>query len=151
MIRLGQRSAISETEKRHRRTNRKTYVVEILLVFAVCLAAGFIFDQLGLTERWVDFVLTALLLFLIGRAFAGRTHDIGQTDYWTLIPLAVFSAGWLVAVFWQEAPLWVEIVAHFAWALVLFAPLLFRGNEGENKFGSPPEDAIELKVIANVG
>lgn len=151
MILLGQRSAISSTERRYRRTNRKTYIVEILLIFGASLLAEFAFDQLGLPEHWADLVLTAILLFLIGRAFAGRSHDIGRTDNWTVIPLTVFSAGWLVAVFWHEAPLWVEIVAHLAWALALFTPVMFRGDKGENRFGSAPEDAIELKVIANVG
>ena len=54
MIFLGRRSATTESETRYRRTNRKTYVVEILLVFAVSLLAEFAFDRLGLTGRWVD-------------------------------------------------------------------------------------------------
>ena len=151
MILLGRRSATSESERRYRRTNRKTYVVEILLVFAVSLLAEFVFDRLGLTGRWVDLGLTALLLFLVGRAFAGRTHDIGRTDDWTLIPIVIFSAGWLVPVFWDGAPPWIEVTGRLIWVLALIMPVLFKGDEGENRFGSPPENAIEWKVIANVG
>ncbi len=151
MILLGRRSAASDRETRYRRTNRKTYVVEILLVFAVSLLAEFVFEQLGLTGPWVDLVLTALLLFLVGRAFAGRTHDIGRTDNWTLIPIVIFSAGWLVPVFWDGAPLWVEVTGRLIWVMALITPVLFKGDEGENQFGSPPENAIEWKVIANVG
>ncbi|MYF79824.1 MAG: hypothetical protein F4180_08285, partial [Chloroflexi bacterium] len=117
MILLGRRTATTEREKRYRRTNRKTYVVEILLVFAVSLLAEFAFDRLGLTGPWVDLGLTALLLFLVGRAFAGRSHDIGRTDNWTLIPIVLFSAGWLVPVFWDGAPAWVEISGRLIWVL----------------------------------
>ena len=148
---LGRRSATSESETRYRRTNRKTYVVEILLVFAVSILAEFAFDRLGLTGRWVDLSLTALLLFLVGRAFAGRTHDIGRTDNWTLIPIVIFSAGWLVPVFWDGAPPWIEVTGRLIWVLALIMPVLFKGDEGENRFGSPPENAIEWKVIAPVG
>lgn len=151
MILLGRRTATTEREKRYRRTNRKTYVVEILLVFAVSLLAEFVFDRLGFAGYWVDLALTALLLFLVGRAFAGRTHDIGRTDNWTLIPIVIFSAGWLVPVFWEGAPLWVEVTGRLIWVLALITPVLIRGDEGENQFGSPPENAIEWKVIANVG
>lgn len=151
MILLGRRTATTEREKRYRRTNRKTYVVEILLGFAVSLLAEFVFDRLGLTGPWVDLGLTALLLFLVGRAFAGRSHDIGRTDNWTLIPIVLFSAGWLVPVFWDGAPTWVEISGRLIWVLALISPVLFKGDEGENQFGSPPENAIEWKVIANVG
>lgn len=151
MILLSNRSANTYTERRYRRVNRRTYVVEILLIFAASLVVEVAFERLGLPEFWVDAALTVLLLFLIGRAFAGRSHDMGRTDNWTLIPLAVFSGGWLVAAFWHEAPLWVEVIAHLAWALALFTPLLFRGSEGENQFGASPEEAVELKVIANVG
>ena len=151
MILLGRRSPTTERESRYRRTNRKTYVVEILLVFAVSLLAEFVFDRLGLTGRWVDLGLTALLLFLVGRAFAGRTHDIGRTDNWTLIPIVIFSAGWLVPVFWEGAPPWVEVSGRLIWVLALITPVLIKGDEGENRFGSPPENAIEWKVIANVG
>lgn len=151
MILLGRRTATNEQEKRYRRTNRKTYVVEILLVFAVSLIAEFVFDRLGLTGLWVDLALTALLLFLVGRAFAGRTHDIGRTDNWTLIPIVVFSAGWLLPVFWDGAPPWIEITGRLIWVLALIAPVFLKGDQGENRFGSPPENAIEWKVIANVG
>ena len=151
MMFLGRRSATTESERRYRRTNRKTYIVEILLVFTVSLLAEFVFDRLGLTGRWVDLGLTALLLFLVGRAFAGRTHDIGRTDNWTLIPIVIFSAGWLVPVFWEGAPAWVEVTGRLIWVLALIMPVLFKGDEGENRFGSPPENAIEWKVIANVG
>ena len=151
MILWGNRSANSETERRYRRTNRITYVVEILLVFAVSLLAEFAFELLGFSGPWVDLSLTALLLFLVGRAFAGRTHDIGRTDNWTLIPIVLFSAGWLLPVFWDGAPTWVEISGRLIWVLALMTPVFFKGDEGENQFGAPPQNAIEWKVIANVG
>lgn len=151
MILWGNRSANTDREKRYRRTNQLTYVVEILLVFAVSIMAEFAFDHLGFSGPWVDLGITALLLFLVGRAFAGRTHDIGRTDNWTLIPIVLFSAGWLLPVFWDGAPTWVEITGRLLWVLVLIAPALFKGDEGENKYGAPPENAIEWKVIANVG
>ena len=151
MILLGQRSANTNVERRFRRTNRRTFVIEVLLIFGVTQLIEFVLDRIGVSELWVDVGMTTLLLFLVGRAFAGRTHDLGRTDQWTLLPLAVFAAGWLSAMFWIDAPIAVEIVAHLAWAAALVTVALLRGDTGENKFGSAPEEAIELKVIANVG
>lgn len=151
MILLGQRSASTNVERRFRRINRRTFVIEVLLIFVVTQLIEFVLDRVGVSEIWVDIGMTTLLLFLVGRAFAGRTHDLGRTDQWTLLPLAVFAVGWLSALFWTDAPLAVEIVAHFAWASALVTVALIRGNAGENKFGSAPEEAVELKVIANVG
>lgn len=148
---LGLRSATTDREKRYRRTNRITYVVEILLVFAVSIMVEFAFDRLGLTGWWIDLGLTALLLFLVGRAFAGRTHDIGRTDNWTMIPIVLFSVGWLVPVFWDGAPAWVEVSGRLIWVLALISPVLLKGDEGDNQYGAPPENAIEWRVIANVG
>lgn len=148
---LGLRSATTDTEKRYRRTNRITYVVEILLVFAVSIMVEFAFDRLGWTGWWIDLGLTALLLFLVGRAFAGRTHDIGRTDNWTMIPIVLFSVGWLVPVFWDGAPAWVEVSGRLIWVLALISPVLLKGDEGDNQYGAPPENAIEWRVIANVG
>lgn len=151
MILLGNRSARTNVERRFRRINRRTFVVEVLLIFFVTLAVEFILDRFGIPELWVDVGMTTLLLFLVGRAFAGRTHDLGRTDQWTLLPFAVFAGGWLVALFWTDAPFVVEIIAHLAWASALVTAALLRGNQGENKFGSSPDEAVELKVIANVG
>jgi uncharacterized membrane protein YhaH (DUF805 family) len=91
------------------------------------------------------------MLFLVARAIAGRSHDLGLTDDWTLIPLAVFAGGWLVSVFWSNAPIMFDVAAHFMWALAIVSPAFLRGNNGENRFGSAPRDAVELKVIGNVG
>ena len=121
------------------------------LILGVTLLIEFALDQFGVSEMWIDIPMTLALLFLIGRAFLGRSHDLGRTDEWTLLPLAIFAGGWLVALFWTEAPFAVEVLAHLAWALALVTPVLIRGNEGENRYGSSPESAIELKVIANSG
>ncbi len=151
MILLGNRTAVTEVEKRHRRTNRRTYVVEVLLIFGASLLIEFAMDRLGVSESWVDLALTLALLFLVARAIAGRSHDLGLTDDWTLIPLAVFAGGWLVSVFWTNAPIMFEVAAHFMWALAIVSPAFLRGNNGENRFGSAPSDAVELNVIGNVG
>ena len=151
MILLGNRTAVTEVEKRHRRTNRRTYVVEVFLIFGASLLIEFAMDRLGVSEIWVDLALTLALLFLVARAIAGRSHDLGLTDDWTLIPLAVFAGGWLVSVFWTNAPIMFEVAAHFMWALAIVSPAFLRGNNGENRFGSAPGDAVELKVIGNVG
>ncbi|MCY4475460.1 MAG: DUF805 domain-containing protein [Chloroflexi bacterium] len=151
MILLGHRTAVTEVERRHRRTNRRTYVVEVLLIFAVSLAVEFALDRLGVAGLWVDLLLASLLLFLVARAFAGRTHDLGRTDYWTIIPLLIFAGGWLTSFFWADAPLAIEIASHLAWSVALVSVAFVKGNEGENRFGAAPEDAIELKVITNVG
>ncbi len=151
VILLGNRSASTSVERRFRRTNRRTFVVEVLLIFGLILLTEFVFEQLGVSHMWVDIGMAVLLLFLIGRAFAGRSHDLGRNDAWTILPLAVFAGGWLVVLFWHEAPLAVEMISHLAWASALVTVALLRGNKGKNKFGSAPEDAVELKVIANVG
>ena len=151
MLFLGQRTAVSEVEKRHRRTNRRTYVVEVLLVFAIILSIQFALDRLGVAGLWLEMLLAFLLLFLVARAFSGRTHDLGRTDYWTIIPLVIFAAGWLTSFFWADAPLVVEIASHLAWSMTLVSVALIKGDEGENRYGSAPEEAVELKVIANVG
>ena len=93
MILLGHRTPVNETERRYRRVNRKTYVVEVLLIFGASLLVEFALERLGVPSLWVDLVMTGALLFLVARALAGRSHDMGLTDNWTLIPLAVFSAG----------------------------------------------------------
>ena len=155
MILLGDRTAVSDLEKRHRRTNRRTYFVEVILILGLILGntllVEFAFDQFGVSDMWIDIPMTLALLFLIGRAFLGRSHDLGRTDEWTLLLLAMFAGGWLVALFWTEAPFAVEALAHLTWVLAIVAPALIRGNEGENRYGSSPESAIELKVIANAG
>ena len=121
------------------------------MIFAVSFLIEFALDRLGVDGLWVDLILAALLLFLVARAFAGRTHDLGRTDYWTIIPLIVFAGGWLTSFFWADAPLAVEIVSHMAWSMALVSVAFVKGNEGENRYGSAPEEAVELKVIANVG
>lgn len=151
MILLGQRTAVTEVEKRHRRTNRRTYVVEVLIIFAISFLFEFALNRIGIGERWSELLLAALLLFLVARAFAGRTHDLGRTDYWTIIPLVIFAGGWLTSFLWADAPLAVKIVSHLAWSMALVSVAFIKGNEGENRYGSAPEEAVELKVIANVG
>ncbi len=151
MILLGNRSAGTNVERRFRRTNRRTFVIEVLLIFCLTQVSIFVLERFGVEHIWIDIGMAALLLFLIGRAFAGRTHDLGRNDMWTIPPLAVFAAGWLVALYWSEAPIAVEIIAHLGWASALVTVALIRGNRGENKFGSSPEKAVELKVMANVG
>ena len=151
MILLGNRTAVSEVETRHRRTNRRTYVVEVLLIFALSLAAQSALDRFGVPGIWVDLGRALPLLFLVVRAFSGRTHDIGRTDNWTLIPAAIFAGGWLTSVFWADAPLVVEVVSYIAWSMALVSVAFIKGNEGDNRFGSAPDGAVELKVIANVG
>jgi uncharacterized membrane protein YhaH (DUF805 family) len=151
MILLGHRTAATEVEKRHRRTNRRTYVVEVLLIFGASFLIEFALDRLDVPGLWVDFALALPLLFLVARAFSGRTHDFGRTDNWTLIPLIVFAGGWLTSALWPDAPLAVEIVSHLAWSIALVSVAFIKGNEGENRYGSAPAEAVELKVIANVG
>ena len=151
MIFLGHRSASTDVERRHRRTNRRTYVVEVLIIFALTMLIELALDRLGVDHLWVEIALASLLLFLIARAFSGRTHDLGKTDYWTFIPLLVFAGGWLTTFFWSDAPLAVEIVSHLAWSMALVSVAFIKGNEGENRYGAAPEEAVELKVIANVG
>ncbi len=121
------------------------------MIFAFSLLIEFAFDRLGVSGLWTDLLLALLLLFLVARAFSGRTHDLGRTDYWTIIPLVVFAGGWVTTFFWTDAPLAVEIVSHMAWSIALVSVAFVKGNEGENRYGSAPEEAVELKVIANVG
>ncbi len=121
------------------------------MIFAASFLIEFALDRLGVGGLWVDLMLATLLLFLVARAFSGRTHDLGRTDYWTIIPLVVFAGGWLTSFFWADAPLAVEIVSHLAWSVALVSVAFVKGNEGENRYGSAPEEAIELRVIANVG
>ena len=151
MLLLGHRNLIGEVERRHRRTNRRTYFVEILLVFCATLLLEIGAERLGFPGLWIEIPMTAGLLFLVGRAISGRSHDYGRTDEWTLLLLVVFSIGWLIALFWDSIPLAVELAAHLVWSMALFVPLMFKGDVGENSFGSSPEKAIELNVIANVG
>ena len=121
------------------------------MIFAVSFLIEFALDRLGIYGLWVDSLMAALLLFLVARAFAGRSHDLGRTDYWTIIPLAVFAGGWLTSLFWADAPLAIEILSHLAWSVALVSVVFIRGDQGENRYGSAPEEAVELKVIANVG
>ncbi len=151
MLLIGHRNPVSEVEKRHRRTNRRTYFVEVLLVFCATLLVEFAIRRLGVPALWIEIPMTVVLLLLVGRAIAGRSHDYGRTDEWTLLLLVVFSVGWMVAMFWDSAPLALEVVAYFVWSLALFVPLMFKGDEGKNRFGSPPGESIELNVITNVG
>ena len=151
MTPIEQRTAVSKVKKRHRRSNRRTYVVEILLIFCSALLLKFIMTRLGVPNLWVDILMTIALLFFIARALAGRSHDYGRTDEWTLLLFTIFTGGWLVTLFWDAAHNAVEIVAYLAWIFALLVPVLFKGDEGRNQFGSPPQGTVELNVIANVG
>ena len=131
--------------------NRRTYVVEVLVIFAAYLAIGFALQSLGWSHAWLDVALTAALFLYIARAFSGRTHDIGHTDYWTILPLGMFLTGWLIQLLWNDAPSWAELAAHSVWIVSLLIPLMFEGSDGTNQFGRAPAPAVELKKITNIG
>jgi uncharacterized membrane protein YhaH (DUF805 family) len=151
MVTIGHRKPANEVERRHRRTNRKTYLIEVASIIGAMLLIEFALHRFGVPDLWIQVATIPGLLLLIGRAFLGRSHDLGRTDEWTLVPLAIFAAGWLVPRLWTEVPLAVEAFAHIAWVSALVVPALFRGNEGENRFGTPPEDTVEVKMITNFG
>ena len=142
---------MTEIEIRHRRVNRRTYAVEVLVIFAAYLAIDFSLQRLGLSLDWVDIVLTAVFCLYIARAFSGRMHDIGRSDYWTALPLGIFLIGWLVPSYWHDAPLWAEVAAPSLWFAALLSPILFEGDHGINRFGRPPSASVELAKITNVG
>ena len=148
---FGTRTATCEVERSHRRTNRRTYVTEIALVFGVIYLAVILLDRLEVQGLWFDLLLSAVFVFLIGRALAARNHDLGRTDEWVLIPLAGFTIGWVVHFFWHDAPVIVSVLGYTVSAVALLVPAFIRGDTDVNRYGSCPEESIEPRVIANVG
>ena len=147
---FGNRTGLTEMEKLYRRTNRRTFVVEVLLIFAIVFSFRWVINRIGVSALWVDILLVSILLVLISRAFAGRSHDLGRSDFWTFIPVVLFAAGCLTAFFWTGAPVAVQIISYLLCGIALVSVALMKGDQGENRFGASPEEAIELKVIGNM-
>ncbi len=123
------------------RVSRKGYWIGVGGVFAMALVSAMLFGHGGTPI----YGAAAIWLWLFRR----RLHDIGESGWWALTPLAVgFAMGVLVFLDRFKGPILLvpglpletaavglAMLVHFAFAVWLGAQ---RGDPEANRYGPPP-------------
>lgn len=99
------------------RSNRKEYILRFFIMIFMCCFFKYL-CYLNITTLITGFLITPLLIITVVQVFFvthRRLHDLNASGWWQLITFIPFGQ------------------------LLMIAFIFFKGTEGPNKYGEPPE------------